>query len=387
VAVEPVQFAVGPVSRAAIVFLVGGTVSYAVLTGLYAARAFRHRLYDRWSAAVVTLVMFGLALLLWSDGTRLLPAPFSVGLVVVFVGAIILTLTYTLGRYQEKIERFQATFGARLDQILAKSLPEDRYAAWLDLKAKSMDPEQRRKVPHILMGVAFVPLYTALGYLLLRGLWELSRGGPVLDGEALANLQAATHADPGTWLVAGQVVGLFGLLLLLYCILPTELLRLRYPELSYPFKSMILSRLRKRERGLFGAHYYLAAATPLAALWLTRDPAHWDVTIYAFLSVVMVAIFADAASALVGTRWGRRKWFHHPGKSYAGSIGGTVVALLLALPLVGLPLALASAAVFLVLDAVAPIPFPISDNLLNPVALTALYVAFQGHLDPWLPYY
>jgi dolichol kinase len=387
VAVEPVDFVVGPASRAATVFLVGGTVSYAVLSGLYAARAFRHQLYDRWSAAVVTLVMFGLALLLWSDGARLLPAPFSVGLVVVFVGAILLTLTYTLGRYKEKIERFQATFGARLDQILAKSLPEERYAAWLDLKARSMDPEQRRKAPHLLMGFVFVPLYAALGYLLLRGLWEMSRGGPVLDGEALANLYAATHAGEGTWLVAGQTVGLFGLLLLLYCILPTEFLRLRYPELSYPFKAFITSRLRTREKGLFGAHYYLSAATALVAVWLTRDPAQWDVTVHAFLAVLMVAVFADAASALAGTRWGKRKWFHHPGKSYAGSVGGTLVALVLALPFVGLPMALATAAVFLVLDIVAPVPFPVSDNLLNPLALAGLYGAFQGQLDPWLPYY
>lgn len=384
------QFAVGPASHAAAVFLAGGTASYAVLTGLYAMRALRHRLEDRWSATVVTLVMAALAYGLWAHGATLLPAPFSVGLVVVFVGAIAVTLTYTLGRYQEKIERFQATFGARLDQLLAKSLPEDRYAEWQKMRATwgvdNLDPEQRRKMPHLLMGI-FIPIYAALGFLALRGLWEMSRDGPGLGSEALANLQAATNAVPGTWLVAGQTVGLFGLLLLLYCILPTELLRLRYPELSYPFKAIITTRLRKREKGLFGAHYYMAATTPLAALWLTRDPTQWDATIYAVLSVIAVAVFADAASALLGIRWGKRKWFHNPGKSYLGSVGGTVVAFLVALPFVGLPMAVVTAATFLILDILAPIPFHVSDNILNPLVLGAVYVVMQGHLDPWLPYY
>lgn len=386
-AVEPVQFAVGWPSRAAALFLAGGTMGYAALTALYALRAFRHHLEDRWSAAVASLVMLGLAYGLSEHGAQLLPAPFGVGLVVVFVGAIILTVTYTLGRYQERIKRFQATFGDRLNQILARSLPEDRYAEWQRMRATwAMDPEQRRKMPHLLMGL-FLPLYLAVGSLLLRGLWELSRQGPVLDREAFTNLHAATHAAEGAWLVGGQTVGLFGLLLLLYCILPTEFLRLRYPELSYPFKAIITSRLRRREKGLFGAHYYLAASTPLMALWLTRDPAHWDVTVYAVLAVICVSVFADAASALVGIRLGKRKWFHNPGKSYLGSAGGTIVAFALALPFVGLPMAAATAAVFLVVDIVAPVPFSVSDNLLNPIALGGIYIAMQGQLDPWLPYY
>ncbi|MEA3136671.1 MAG: hypothetical protein QOC71_952 [Thermoplasmata archaeon] len=386
-AVDPVEFTVGWPSHIAALFLAGGTMGYAALTGLYALRAFRHHLEDRWSAAIVTLVMVGLAYGLWSRGAQLLPAPFGVGLVVVFVGALALTVTYTLGRYQEKIARFQATFGDRLNLLLAKSLPEDRYAEWQKMRATwVMDPEQRRKTPHLLMGL-FLPLYMAVGYLLLSGLWELSRKGPVLDREAFANLYAATHTAEGTWLVAGQTVGLFGLLLLLYCILPTELLRLRYPELSYPFKAIITSRLRRREKGLFGAHYYLAATTPLAALWLTRDPSHWDVTVYAVLAVISVSVFADAVSALVGIRFGKTKWFHNPGKSYLGSAGGTLVAFAVALPLVGLPMAVVTAAVFLVVDILAPVPFSVSDNILNPLVLGAVYVLMQGHLDPWLPYY
>jgi dolichol kinase len=385
VAVEPVPFSVGPLSHAFATFLAGGTLAYAVLTGLYTVRAFRIRLEDRWSSAVATVTVAALGWLLYERGAVLLPAPFSVVLAATFVAAIVVTLTYTLGRYHERIERFTAAFGERMERLLAEKLPEERYAEWQRLRAAwQADKEGRRKLPHLLMGVV-VPLYAFIGYGILRAASGLA-GGRGAD-EVAANLAASSHAEPGTWLVAGQLAGTTSLLGLLYLLVPTELLRLRFPELSYPFKSVILSRLRRREKGLFGAHYYISAAVPLAALWLTRDPAHWDVTIPAVLAIVSIAVFADAASALVGTKLGKRKWPHNPKKSYLGSLGGTAVAFLVALPFVGLPVALASAAVFLLLDIVAPVPFPVSDNLLNPLGLALCYDLLQSQLAPMIPYY
>ena len=390
---EPVQFVIGPVSRAAAAVLAGGTLGYALLTGFYAVRAFRARLEDRWSAAMCTLVMVALAWILFDQGAELVPAPFSVALVAVFGISIAITLTFTLGRYQERIDKFTAKFGKRLTALLADVVPEDRQAEWARLRAAfSPSPEERRKAPHLAMGL-FLPIYGALGFLLLRSVWDLAYGGAPgsedagFAGEGIRNLYAATHAADGTWLVPGQMLGLVCLLGLLYLLVPTELLRLRYPELSYPFKTIILSRLRRRERGLFGAHYYMAATMPLAALWLALDPARWDVTIPAFLAVVGVSVFADSASALVGIRYGKRKWFHNPNKSYLGSLGGTLVALIVALPFVGLPVAVVTAAVFLVLDIWAPVPFSVSDNILNPLALSFCYTLLVDDLAPWIPYY
>jgi dolichol kinase len=391
VAVDPVQFTAGPVSQAAAAMLAGGTAAYAVLTGWYAVRAFRAGLEDRWSALLATLVMAALAGVLLARGAELVPAPFSIALLAVYAISIAITLTYTLGRYQERIAVFTTKYGKRLNAILADLVPEERQAEWDRLRsAFTPTPEQRRKTPHLLMGIILV-IYGA-GFLLLRGIWDAAYGGHPVEGagfagEGILNLYAATHASVGTWLVAGQMLGVFCLLGLLYLLVPTELLRLRFPELSYPFKSIILSRLRRREKGLFGAHYYIAATTPLAALWLTRDPAHWDVTIYAVLATISIAVFADAASALVGIRWGRRKWFHNPNKSYLGSVGGTAVAFAVALPFVGLPVAIASAAVFLVVDIWAPKPISISDNILNPLALMGAYGFLVPYMDPWFPYY
>lgn len=388
-AVEPIAFLVGPVSRGAAAALAGMTVGYTVLTGMYAARGLRAQLDDRWSAVVATAVMALLSVTLWRDGARLLPAPFSVVVLVVALAGIALTLTYTLGRYQERIERFRAQFGERLAQLLERTVGEERQKEWLRLRAAwQPTAEQRRKTPHLMMGI-FLLFYACAGFLILRGVWDLLYGADeailLLDGgEGIRNLYVASH---GSWLAAGHVFALTCLLGLLYILVPTELLRLKYPELSYPFKSLILTNLRNRERGLFGAHYYLAAAAPLAVMWVTADPAHWDATIPAAAAVLVVTVFADAASALVGIRWGKRKFMHNPRKSYLGALGGTAVAFALTLPLLGLPGAALSAAIFLVVDLLAPVPIFVSDNLLYPVSLAVAYLAIVDSIQPWVPFY
>ncbi len=383
--VEPLVFEVGPVSRGAAMLLAGGTAAYAALTGSFALKGHASNLADRWSATAAAVVLGLLAWVLYAYGPEMLPAPFGVFLLVVYVGAIVFTLTYTLGRYKERIERFTDQAGERLNALLAEILPEDRLEEWESLRDRfTLGYEERRKTPHLLMGI-FLVIYAA-GFLVLRGFWNAAYGGFLTDGagEGIENLFVATHSG---WLPAGHLVALTCLLSLLYILAPTELLRLRYPELSYPFKELILPRLRERERGLFGAHYYIIAALPLVALWLTRSPERLQVGIYAVMALIAVTVFADAASALIGIRFGKHKWFHHPGKSYEGTVGGAVVAGLVALPFVGLPMALAAAAVFALVDAIGPVPIAISDNILNPIALAIAFTLGWSWLDPVLPFY
>lgn len=388
-AVEAVQFLVGPVSQAAARILAGMTLAYAALTGLYAVRGLRAQLEDRWSAVVATAVMALLGIELWLHGATALPAPFSVLVLVIAVGGVLFTLTYTLGQYQQRIERFTAQFGQRLHQLLEEMVPEERLTEWQRMRnAWRPSPEERRKAPHLLMGI-FLLFYACVGLLMLRGAWDLLYGADeailLLDGgEGIRNLYLASHSG---WLVAGHMLALTCFLGLLYLLVPTELLRLKYPELSYPFKSLIVPRLRSRERGLFGAHYYLAAAMPLAVLWLTRDPQQWDATIPAAAAVLLVTVFADAASALIGIRFGERKFPHNPRKSWAGALGGTAVAFVVTLPLLGGPVAALSAAVFLAIDLLVPVPASVSDNLLYPVGLAVTYLAALHAIAPWIPWY
>jgi dolichol kinase len=355
-----IAFVTGPWSQAIAQVLAVGTLLYAVACAFHVRRAFRARLEDRWSALGTTLTLLGLAvaLLLW--GPAVLPTPFGATLLIPLVGGVLFTLLFTALRLQRLVER------------LKQALPLPA--------APEMDHETRRKTPHLLMGLNLL-VYAGGGHLWLSGLAWLDG---LLAPPVPHNLAAAADAP---WLSGGHAVALWLLLAILYLLLPVELVRLRFPDAEYPWKRIILTRLRSREAGLMGAHIHMSAALCLCLLLLTRDPGGWGTAVPACLAVLSVTVFADAASALVGRRWGRRKWFHNPNKSYLGSAGGTVVAVLVALPFVGVAGAVAAAAVFLAMDILGPIPLPVSDNLLNPLGLAALFLAAPGLARPLLPYY
>lgn len=383
-----VPFEVGVISQGAALALALGLGVYAVGTIVYTMRAFRVGLEDRWSSMVASGVMVALSAAMAAFGAHVLPAPFSLWALLVWVGAIIFTFTYTASELHDRIEAFQDRFGDRFNQLLEDKLPEDRLAALQDLRARwQEDKEGRRKAPHLLMGL-FVVFYAAVGYVAVRGIWlGLYGGSPAGGGEAATNLFLAAHADPGAYLVPGHLFGLSLALMLLFVIAPTELLRLKYPETGYPFKAVILNNLRDKEAGLFGAHYYITASVSLAALWLARDPATWDTGIPAVMATVAVTVFADTASALFGIRFGKRHLPHNSGKTYVGTVAGGLVAAAVALPFVGIWVGLASAVVFIVVDVAAPVPINVSDNLLNPIALAAVYTVLQGSIDPLIPFY
>lgn len=383
---EP-EWVIGPVSRTTNWILAGILSLYAIGIAYNAGRAVVNHLEDRWSSVLASIVAATLAGWFWADGERLLPAPFNVFVVGAAVAGVAITLTFTLGRYQVQVDQFQRAAGQRMNALLEEIVPADRLQAIREWR-KSMEPDKEvfRKTPHLLMGL-FIAVYLALGYLILRGLWAILYGGRPGNGESAQNLDAVIRLADAPWLESGHIFSLMALLALLVLLAPNELLRLRYPELSYPFKQTILRAQRRKEEGLFGAHLYIVIALPLAIVALTFDGSNWPVTIPAVVALIAVTIFADAMSALIGRRFGRTKWFHNSDKTYVGTLAGVVTAFIVALPFVGIPVAFVTAGVFLIIDALAPVPAPFTDNILNPIGLAIAYVVAEPWIMPLIPFY
>lgn len=333
---------------------------------------------------LATFVMAALTVLLWQRGAQLVPAPFGLAVLGVYMAGVMITFGYTLSNAAKRLAEFREQARQAIEELAAKTLPDDKREAWLrDRLRLDMTPEEKRKTPHLMMGI-FLAIYGILGYLILRGVRSLAPGDADFTRESWHNLQAALDAG---YLASGHMVGLVCILGLLFLLLPVELVRLQFPQAEYPFKGTITSLMREKERGSFGAHYYITATLPVAIFWLTWDAATWDTTLYAVLAVFGVTVFADAISALVGVRYGRRKFPHNPNKSWMGTFGGTTAAFVLALPFTGVPGAVAAAAVFFLVDVLAPVPFGASDNILNPLGLALVYSLMIDQLDPWLPAY
>lgn len=327
----------------AVVALVG----HALLLAPVVVRGFRLRLPDRWSTLVCTVGLAALGAGVWAWARLVLPLPY-----LAFVGAT--AIVSPLGTLA-----FTAWGGQRL---------LDRLPAWLH-RPQAAGHEERRKLPHLAMGLCL------FGYLFLGHLVAVASADLHPDLAASATLP---------WTHAGEQFVAAWLLILVLGLVPVEALRLLRPEAAYPWKRVIESRMRPRERGLVMAHVHMAVGAALAVLWLGHDPARWDALVPAAMATIAVSVFADTASALVGTRWGRTKWRHSPGKSIAGTAAGLAVAFVAALPFTGVPLALAAALAFAALDLAAPAWVPVSDNLLNPLGLAALFWATQGWLAPLL---
>jgi dolichol kinase len=334
---------------------------YAIETAWFTRGGFMAALEDRWSALGATFAMFALTILVAWRGEVLFPNPMGPFVAVLGLVALVNSYTFTLGRYQEKIDKFVAEFGARMEPLLADLVPEERLAAFKRMRIN--DPEQRRKAPHMMMAV-FLIFYLVAGYLFFHGLAAIMPAGIVHD-----NLLVAANYG---WLGAGHVFSMMLLIGLLLILAPTEMVRLRFPELSYPFKSLIEPNLRRKEAGLFGAHYYIVIALAIMAITLTYDASTWSERVPMVLAAYAVTIFADTASALIGKPFGKRKWFHNHDKSYLGTLAGFIVAVAVALPFLSVPWAIGCGLVFVLVDVIGPVPVPISDNIMNPLALGAL---------------
>lgn len=356
------ELAIGSASILSCALLAAATGAYALASTAHTMVAFRKGYPDRWSAATSTVALASLAWALWSWGPTQIPAPLAPALLGVLVAGAILAPAFMVWGLQRNLDGLQA-----------------RVPTWMRLRLPILGAEDRRKVPHLLMGLNLL-VFLFLGHFMLLALSWFGPSDPS-PGEGWGNVARLAE---GSWLAAGQVMGAWFLLFLLYVLLPVELLRLRFPARDYPFRRIIESRLREREQGLFGAHLYIAVGAGLAIVLLGRDPWLWPVTVPAAMAVLAVTVFADAASALVGIRWGRRRWFHNPGKTYVGTAGGALVALVLAIPLVGPLAGVLAAVLFVTIDALAPKPIPISDNLLNPILLAALFWVLRNQLSPML---
>lgn len=355
-------FTVGEASGVASGLVAGGLAAYGLAATVVAARGFRRALADRWSTLACGVVLLACAVAMLRWGAAIVPAPFGpFALAALVVGTCYATLFARL-----RIQAAMDWSRAGLDRMIRMPRPD-------------LPHEERRKLPHLAMGLHALA-YVGAGHavLVVAALVAAPVGMP---DEAWTNLLAVRDAP---WAVGGEAVQLSALLVLVLILAPIELVRLASPESSYPWKRIIAPLLRPREEGLLGGHLHMAAGVLFAALLLGRDPAHWDTAATATMAVILVAVFADAVSAIVGLRLGRTKWRHNPGKSHVGTIGGTTAAFMLALPFVGLPLAAATAAWFLAVDLAAPVPIPISDNLLNPIGLAVIYVAWPDLVRPFV---
>ncbi len=301
--------------------------------------------------------------------------PFPIGRVVTVI--IPLTL-YAIGVYTLK-EMKSKTYETVIQQ------DEDKFQVTLS----KLDLEISRKIFHVIIIVVLVG-YLFVGRIVMDSIYKFT----------LLGLPQAPNMPPGQEvydnIIAGNgpIVGLLdfraGHLLLVMAVswivvilLFTDFVRIKKYR-YYPFK-MLAKVYRDKERLVLAPHIYLTIGIFFTVVLSSAIDLFLNMPTGISAQIVMISVMvsalADAVATIVGITKGNR---HLKGgkskKTWEGWIAGFIAALILGLlsfmalmPQYGgtisqaIIFALIAAGIFGLIDYLSP---PISDNILNPVAIT-----------------
>ncbi len=167
---------------------------------------------------------------------------------------------------------------------------------------------------------------------------------------------------------------------LMFAIIP-DLIRIIWgPEYSV-FNFLTRSMLRNKEINAAGPQIYIITGFIFSYMLYMAGIVH----ILAFFAGILIACLSDAAAALVGRGYGKRKVIvmSKETKSVEGFLAGTILAYLIGFIIVGPVYAIIGAVVFFITDY-----FPIytADNILNPIFIPIgfqLFIVLLGLPVGW----
>ncbi len=311
----------------------------------------------------------------WQDlrPSFLLIYPTTIDVIVIVVVPVIL---FAIGIYVLK----ELTFKKYESEIVQESSKHEQTFSKFDL-------ELSRKLFHIII-VALLAAYLFVGRIVIDSIYQfLILGTQNLYGFAAKEIYDNIIAAPNTGLLdfrAGHLLILMAVTWILLILLLTDIVRIKKYRF-YPFK-MVAKVYRDKERLVFAPHIYLTSGILFVVMvssgidFLLNTPA--GISVQIVMITVMISALADAVATLVGVTKGK----HHlkggkSKKTWEGLIAGVISALLfgiftflILMPQYGgdigqgIILSLVATLIFGLIDYFSP-PIPLSDNILNPIAI------------------
>lgn len=140
-----------------------------------------------------------------------------------------------------------------------------------------------------------------------------------------------------------------------------------FERLAKRFDEGVQSIAREEEKKGYAAHIYFFTATLIIIALFEKDTA---------IVAILSSLLGDAAAAIVGISVGRNPLPYVRRKTWEGTIAGTTVALLSAIPFVSVFSSITTALVFFFTDFIDLQKFYLNDNLVTPLLMSlALYAS------------
>jgi dolichol kinase len=252
-----------------------------------------------------------------------------------------------------------------------------------------LDLEISRKIYHVLILVMIV-MYISVGRVILENIYNFSVYGlPQQPGMPLPDAIWNNIVVPYILdFRAGHLIFLLAAAWIFFILLFTDVVRVKKYR-YYPIK-MLAKIYRDKERVVLAPHVFLTGGILFAVIisdgfngLLGIPGVGLGISGQIVMITIMVSALADAIATIIGVTKGKHHLKGGKGKkTWEGWIAGLISAILLGflsflilMPYCGgtvgeaIVLSLVGAGVFALIDFFSP-PIPISDNILNPVAIS-----------------
>ncbi|TFF91014.1 MAG: hypothetical protein EU548_00115 [Promethearchaeota archaeon] len=187
----------------------------------------------------------------------------------------------------------------------------------------------------------------------------------------------------------------FGLSFLLFIymgsfivMMDAELVRLNWPNSNFPLKQTLKSVKREEEKNTLAAHPHMIMSWTFSAILFIYLAPDVRSAAFSIFGMITICIFGDMMAALAGRALGKHKWSFFKEKSIEGTAIGFFSGLWVGWLFLGGVLAFLGALIFILTDIVFPKFIKISDNSLNPLLITLVFLPLlqiPGILNPLLP--
>lgn len=341
-------------------------------------RAFKENHATKWTALLDVILIFVISILnviRTPDGSFFIPFPVN-HFAVVFAGGWVVVLVISTKVGRTKTEEFNKQLSQGLDKAI-------KNGENIEIHNFNYHKEINRKLVHLLsmLYILTFVLCTPLFNLLYKGIY-------------LNYPQRAVWEEYYNFYVLGSgqypVEVAFCITMLVFIgsfwvVADGEIMRLRSPDKPFILKRTLQKTRRVSETNTFGAHISMIIALTFAGMVLYYTPAYRPQGLMALAATISVTSLGDMMAALIGRKFGVKKWKFNKDKSYAGSLAGSMITFIMSYIFVGPILAIISVLVFLFTDIVLS-KVKLSDNLTTPLILSVVYRALIFLVMPPIPF-
>ena len=286
---------------------------------------------------------------------------FVVGIPILFVGVLMIISTVVVSLSKQKMKRNFSKLNNRLIE---------KRKLWSKAKKDTL-----RKLNHVLIFIGLLVVWYIGLYLVL--FFAGSSSGMITTENNMLLVYLRILNEPNSF---KKVMFSFGwfyyLLFFFFYILSLFMLANEFARksrfLSFPFTIFPKLYLSDEESENYGTYLYFAIGQMFAAF--VCPP-------MVFFTILGISSIADLVTSQVGIRYGSSYILWNKRKTWEGSLAGMITTFIICVFFIGIYWGVFFSLTFLIIDIFTNKPINLSDNLLNPIGCSIMYVFLRFFLN------